>query len=107
MKAALDDARLSARDIDEVILVGGSTRVPAVQKLVRELNGKEPNLGVNPDEVVAVGAAIQAGVLAGEVRDVLLLDVTPLSPGGGHRGSNNDPFNETHTTVSVAPQRNI
>nr|WP_290668087.1 molecular chaperone DnaK [Ardenticatena sp.] len=78
---ALKDAGLTAKDIDEVVLVGGSTRMPMVQNLVRELTGKEPHKGVNPDEVVAIGAAIQAGVLAGEVKDVLLLDVTPLSLG--------------------------
>ena len=79
---ALADAKLSERDIDEVVLVGGSTRTPAVQALVRKLTGgKEPNQSVNPDEVVAVGAAIQAGVLAGEVKGVVLLDVTPLSLG--------------------------
>jgi len=77
----MKDAGLSAKEIDEVILVGGSTRIPAVQDLVRELFGKEPNKSVNPDEVVAAGAAIQGGVLAGEVTDVLLLDVTPLSLG--------------------------
>ncbi len=79
--AALKDAGLKPADIDEVILVGGMTRMPAVQELVKSLFGKEPHRGVNPDEVVAVGAAIQAGVLAGEVKDVLLLDVTPLSLG--------------------------
>jgi len=78
---ALKDAKLRPSDIDEVVLVGGSTRVPKVQALVRELFGKEPNKEVNPDEVVAVGAAIQGAVLAGEVQDVLLLDVTPLSLG--------------------------
>jgi molecular chaperone DnaK len=78
---ALKDAGLSASDIDEVILVGGMTRMPAVQDRVRKLFGKEPHRGVNPDEVVAVGAAIQAGVLKGDVKDVLLLDVTPLSLG--------------------------
>jgi len=81
MKKALDDASLSAGDIDEVILVGGSTRIPKVQDVVREFFGKDPHKGVNPDEVVAVGAAIQGGVLAGDVKDVLLLDVTPLSLG--------------------------
>ena len=81
VKRALDDAKLTTGQIDEVVLVGGSTRIPAVVKLVKELTGKEPNQGVNPDEVVAVGAAIQAGVLAGEVKDVVLLDVTPLSLG--------------------------
>jgi molecular chaperone DnaK len=80
-RKALADAGLSAADIDEVVLVGGSTRMPLVQEKVKELFGKEPHKGVNPDEVVAVGAAIQAGVLAGEVKDVLLLDVTPLSLG--------------------------
>jgi molecular chaperone DnaK len=80
-RKALADAGLSATDIDEVVLVGGSTRMPLVQEKVKELFGKEPHKGVNPDEVVAVGAAIQAGVLAGEVKDVLLLDVTPLSLG--------------------------
>ncbi len=84
---ALQDAKLSAADIDEVVLVGGQTRMPAVQDLVRRLfNGKEPHRGVNPDEVVAIGAAIQAGVLKGEVKDVLLLDVTPLSLGVETKG---------------------
>jgi molecular chaperone DnaK len=81
MEQALKDAGLSPRDIDEVILVGGSTRMPKIQQLVRDFFGKEPNRSVNPDEVVAIGAAIQAGVLSGEVKDVLLLDVTPLSLG--------------------------
>jgi molecular chaperone DnaK len=80
-KTALADASLDASKIDEVVLVGGSTRIPRVQAIVREMFGKEPHKGVNPDEVVAVGAAIQAGVLAGEVKDLLLLDVTPLSLG--------------------------
>jgi molecular chaperone DnaK len=78
---ALQDANLKAGDLDEVVLVGGATRMPMVQELVRKLTGKEPNKSVNPDEVVAIGAALQAGVLAGEVSDVLLLDVTPLSLG--------------------------
>ncbi len=81
IKNALSDAKLSEKEIDEVILVGGSTRIPAVQKLVREIIGKDPNQSVNPDEVVALGAAIQAGVLSGEMEDVVLLDVTPLSLG--------------------------
>jgi molecular chaperone DnaK len=80
-KQALADAGIDSRKIDEVVLVGGSTRIPRVQTIVKELFGKEPHKGVNPDEVVAVGAAIQAGVLAGEVKDLLLLDVTPLSLG--------------------------
>ncbi|MEN9205016.1 MAG: molecular chaperone DnaK [Thermostichales cyanobacterium BF4_bins_65] len=81
VEQALRDAKLTKADINEVVLVGGSTRIPAIKQLVRDLLGKEPNESVNPDEVVAVGAAIQAGVLAGEVKDVLLLDVTPLSLG--------------------------
>ncbi len=80
-KAALKDAGLTAADIDEVILVGGSTRIPAIQNIVKDFFGKEPHKGVNPDEVVAIGASIQGGVLTGEVKDVLLLDVTPLSLG--------------------------
>jgi molecular chaperone DnaK len=81
VKQALQDAGLQPSQIDEVVLVGGSTRIPRVQQLVREAFGKEPHRGVNPDEVVAIGAAVQAGVLAGEVKDLLLLDVTPLSLG--------------------------
>jgi molecular chaperone DnaK len=81
IKRAMNDAQLSPEDIDEVVLVGGSTRIPAVQELVRSFINRRPNQNVNPDEVVAVGAAIQAGVLAGEVKDILLLDVTPLSLG--------------------------
>jgi molecular chaperone DnaK len=81
VKQALKDAGVDAKDIDEVVLVGGMTRMPKIQQLVREVFGKEPHKGVNPDEVVAVGAAIQGGVLAGDVKDVLLLDVTPLSLG--------------------------
>ena len=80
-KQALSDAGVDPSKIDEVVLVGGSTRIPKVQQIVRDLFGKEPHKGVNPDEVVAIGAAIQAGVLAGEVKDLLLLDVTPLSLG--------------------------
>ena len=78
---ALKDAQLNSSDIDEVVLVGGSTRIPAIQNLVKDYIGKDPNQSVNPDEVVAIGAAVQAGVLAGEVKDILLLDVTPLSLG--------------------------
>src|SRR4029077_8802541 len=80
-KQALADAGLDPSKIDEVVLVGGSTRIPKGQQIVKELFGKEPHKGVNPDEVVAVGAAVQAGVLAGDVKDLLLLDVTPLSLG--------------------------
>jgi molecular chaperone DnaK len=81
VEQALKDAKLDKSKIDEVVMVGGSTRIPAIQRLVRQMLGKEPNQSVNPDEVVAVGAAVQAGVLAGEVKDILLLDVTPLSLG--------------------------
>merc|ERR1719183_1616915 len=77
----MKDAKLSTGQINEVVLVGGSTRIPAVQALAKQLGGKNPNQSVNPDEVVAVGAAVQAGVLAGEVKDIVLLDVTPLSLG--------------------------
>ena len=80
-KKALKNAGLTPSDIDEVILVGGSTRIPAIQEIVKGFFGKAPSKGVNPDEVVAIGAAIQGGVLTGEVKDVLLLDVTPLSLG--------------------------
>src|SRR5262249_29839860 len=80
-KQAMADANVTPSQIDEVVLVGGQTRMPRIQQLVRELFGKEPHKGVNPDEVVAVGAAVQGGVLGGEVKDVLLLAVTPLSLG--------------------------
>ncbi len=99
--AALRDANLKPGEIDEVVLVGGSTRMPMVQDLVRKMTGKEPNKGVNPDEVVAVGAAIQAGVLTGEVQDVLLLDVTPLSLGLETLGSVMTALIERNTTVPV------
>src|SRR6185295_13423746 len=81
MKKALKDAGLEPKDIDEVLLVGGSTRIPKIQEIVKTYFGKEPNKGVNPDEVVAIGSAVQAGVLSGEKTDILLLDVTPLSLG--------------------------
>ena len=100
-EAALKDAGLSAADIDEVVLVGGSSRMPAVQELVRQMTNKEPNKSVNPDEVVAIGAAIQAGVLSGQVKDVLLLDVTPLALGLETMGGVMTPLIERNTTIPV------
>ncbi|HEX8025259.1 MAG TPA: molecular chaperone DnaK [Candidatus Limnocylindrales bacterium] len=102
VQAALKDAGLKSGDIDEVILVGGMTRMPAVQELVKTLFGKEPHKGVNPDEVVAVGAAIQAGVLGGEVKDVLLLDVTPLSLGIETLGGVMTKLIERNTTIPTS-----
>src|SRR5205085_8748678 len=96
---AIKDAGLSKGDIDHIVLVGGSTRMPAVVDLVRDLTGKDPHKGVNPDEVVAVGAAIQAGVLKGDVKDVLLLDVTPLSLGIETKGQIMTKLIERNTTI--------
>jgi len=101
-KAALSDAGISPKELDEVILVGGATRMPRIIELVSELTGKEPHRGVNPDEVVAVGAAIQAGVLKGEVKDVLLLDVTPLSLGIMTEGEVNTRLIERNTTIPTS-----
>jgi molecular chaperone DnaK len=100
-EAALRDANLSSADINQVVLVGGATRMPMVQELVRSITKKEPHKGVNPDEVVAVGAAIQAGVLAGDVKDVLLLDVTPLSLGLETLGGVMTTLIERNTTIPV------
>ena len=102
---ALEDANLSASDIDEVILVGGMTRMPAVSDIVKDIFSKEPHRGVNPDEVVAIGAAIQGGVLAGDVKDVLLLDVTPLSLGIETLGGVCTPLIERNTTIPVTKRQ--
>jgi molecular chaperone DnaK len=99
VRQAMEDANLQPGQVDQVILVGGSTRIPAVQEQVKEITGKEPHKGINPDEVVAVGAAIQAGVLAGEVKDVLLLDVTPLSLGIETKGGVFTKLIERNTTI--------
>lgn len=101
VKQALADAKITPADISEVILVGGQTRMPAVQRLVREFFGKEPHKGINPDEVVAIGAAIQAGVLAGEVKDILLLDVTPLTLSVETLGGIATPIIPRNTTIPV------
>ena len=99
VKKAIDDAGLSIKEIDEVILVGGSTRIPVIQDKVEKFFGKKPSKGVNPDEVVAIGAAIQGGVLTGDVKDVLLLDVTPLSLGIETMGSVMTKLIDANTTI--------
>jgi molecular chaperone DnaK len=102
IEQAISDAKLKPGEIDEVVLVGGSTRMPAVQKLVKEMTNKEPNQSVNPDEVVAIGAAIQAGVLGGEVKDIVLLDVTPLTLGIETLGGVMTPLVPRNTTIPVS-----
>ena len=99
LKQAMKDAKLTEKDLDEVILVGGSTRIPCVQKLVKDLTKKEPNKSVHPDEAVALGAAIQAGILEGEVKDILLLDVTPLTLGIETLGGIRTPIIQRNTTI--------
>ncbi|WYU53515.1 molecular chaperone DnaK [Bacillus sp. FSL K6-0047] len=101
-RRALSDAGLSASDIDKVVLVGGSTRIPAVQEAIKKLTGKDPHKGVNPDEVVALGAAVQAGVLTGDVKDVVLLDVTPLSLGIETMGGVFTKLIERNTTIPTS-----
>jgi molecular chaperone DnaK len=110
-RKAIADAKIDASKIDEVVLVGGSTRIPKVQQIAKDIFGKEPNRTVNPDEVVAIGAAIQGGVLAGDVKDVLLLDVTPLSAGcrddgrrddQAHRAEHDHPHHKTETFSTAA-----
>ncbi|SDH47325.1 molecular chaperone DnaK [Alteribacillus persepolensis] len=101
-RRALQDASLSASEIDKVILVGGSTRIPAVQEAIKKLTGKDPHKGVNPDEVVALGAAVQAGVLSGDVKDVVLLDVTPLSLGIETMGGVTTKLIERNTTIPTS-----
>ncbi len=102
VERAIKDAGISKSELNEVVLVGGSTRIPAVQQLVKDYTGKEPNQSVNPDEVVAVGAAIQAGVLAGEVKDIVLLDVTPLTLGIETLGGVMTPLVPRNTTIPVS-----
>ena len=102
VKQALQDAKLDKKDIEEIVMVGGMTRMPLVLKTVEEFFGKKPNISVNPDEVVAIGAAVQGGVLRGEVKDVLLLDVTPLSLGLETLGGVMTKIIERNTTIPTS-----
>lgn len=102
VEQAIKDAGLSSNELNEIVLVGGSTRIPAVQKLVKDITGKEPNQTVNPDEVVAVGAAVQASILAGEIKDIVLLDVTPLTLGIETLGGVSTPLVPRNTTIPVS-----
>ena len=104
VRQALKDAGVEPKDIDEVVLVGGKTRMPKIQQLVKDFFGKEPHKGVNPDEVVAIGAAVQAGILAGDVKDVLLLDVTPLSLGVETLGGVTTKLIDRNTTIPTRKQ---
>lgn len=105
VKQALKDADIEPEDIDEVILVGGMTRMPKIRSVVKDLFGKSPNSSVNPDETVALGAAIQGGILSGEIKNVLLLDVTPLTLGIETFGGAFSPLIPRNTTVPVKKQR--
>jgi len=102
VRQTLDDAKMAPQDIEEIVLVGGQTRMPIIQEEVKKFFGKEPNKSINPDEVVAIGAAVEAGILQGEVKDVLLLDVTPLSLGIETMGGVNTILISKNTTVPTA-----